>query len=132
MSTTDQIASTWNRIWDEALESGVRGTRLMQGLFAVLSRPVFGDRACPRCKGIISTSYPEHITKHLSKYSIDTVVLWLENKNFKGLKKLAEEITSLNLGSVHVHSHSHSALYYTSGKNHFHEMNGDVGMAGWK
>ena len=22
--------------------------------------------------------------------------------------------------------------YYTSGKNHFHEMNGDVGMAGWK
>ena len=21
---------------------------------------------------------------------------------------------------------------YTSGKNHFHEMNGDVGMAGWK
>ena len=20
----------------------------------------------------------------------------------------------------------------TSGKNHFHEMNGDVGMAGWK
>ena len=22
--------------------------------------------------------------------------------------------------------------YYTSGKNHFHEMSGDVGMAGWK
>ena len=22
--------------------------------------------------------------------------------------------------------------YCTSGKNHFHEMNGDVGMAGWK
>ena len=22
--------------------------------------------------------------------------------------------------------------YYTSGKNHFHEMNGDVGMARWK
>ena len=21
---------------------------------------------------------------------------------------------------------------FTSGKNHFHEMNGDVGMAGWK
>ena len=21
---------------------------------------------------------------------------------------------------------------YTSGKNHFHEMSGDVGMAGWK
>ena len=23
-------------------------------------------------------------------------------------------------------------LMGTSGKNHFHEMNGDVGMAGWK
>ena len=23
-------------------------------------------------------------------------------------------------------------LYTTSGKNHFHEMSGDVGMAGWK
>ena len=70
----------------------------MQGLFAILSRPIFGDRACPKCKDIISMSYPEHIfTKHLSKYSIDTVVLWLENKNFKELKKLAEEITSLNL-----------------------------------
>ena len=23
-------------------------------------------------------------------------------------------------------------LLITSGKNHFHEMNGDVGMAGWK
>ena len=23
-------------------------------------------------------------------------------------------------------------VYSTSGKNHFHEMNGDVGMAGWK
>ena len=23
-------------------------------------------------------------------------------------------------------------LYNTSGKNHFHEMNGDVGMAQWK
>ena len=25
-----------------------------------------------------------------------------------------------------------STNYSTSGKNHFHEMNGDVGMAGWK
>ena len=23
-------------------------------------------------------------------------------------------------------------ILFTSGKNHFHEMNGDVGMAGWK
>ena len=24
------------------------------------------------------------------------------------------------------------SVYITSGKNHFHEMNGDVGMARWK
>ena len=33
VSATDMIASSWNRIWDEPLEYGVRGTRLMQGLF---------------------------------------------------------------------------------------------------
>ena len=27
---------------------------------------------------------------------------------------------------------SHWLYLNTSGKNHFHEMNGDVGMAGWK
>ena len=26
----------------------------------------------------------------------------------------------------------HEVHIITSGKNHFHEMNGDVGMAGWK
>ena len=26
----------------------------------------------------------------------------------------------------------YGSTLYTSGKNHFHEMNGDVGMAGWR
>ena len=33
------------------------------------------------------------------------------------------------------HEHTYTVLCahnVTSGKNHFHEMNGDVGMAGWK
>ena len=93
---TDEIASTWNRLWDEALEYGVRGTRLMQGLFAALTRPVFGGRACPHCKDVISSSYPEHLfTKHLVSYNLDTIALWLENKNYKDFYKLAEEITSM-------------------------------------
>ena len=33
ISATDRIASSWNSIWDEELEYGVRDTRLMQGLF---------------------------------------------------------------------------------------------------
>ena len=55
------IASSWNRIWDEALKYGVRGTRLMQGLFGALARPTFGDKACPHCNETISSSYPEHL-----------------------------------------------------------------------
>ena len=31
-----------------------------------------------------------------------------------------------------LHFAARSVDNYTSGKNHFHEMNGDVGMAGWK
>ena len=29
-------------------------------------------------------------------------------------------------------THMYEKISGTSGKNHFHEMNGDVGVAGWK
>ena len=29
-------------------------------------------------------------------------------------------------------AHMYQKISGTRGKNHFHEMNGDVGMAGWK
>ena len=96
VSATDMIASSWNRIWDEALEYGVRGTRLMQGLFGALARPTFGDKACPHCNETISSSYPEHLfTKHLTNYNVATVVTWLEHKDFNNLFKLADAITSM-------------------------------------
>ena len=38
--------------------------------------------------------------------------------------KLADNQAGVPLGET--------TIYTTSGKNHFHEMNGDVGMAGWK
>ena len=31
-------------------------------------------------------------TKHLVSYNMDTIALWLENKNYEDLYKLAEEI----------------------------------------
>ena len=84
VSATDEVASSWYRVWDEALEYGVRGTRLMQGLFSALSRPTFGNKSCPLCKDTIPTSYPEHLfTKHLANYNVDTIVGWLENKTTK-------------------------------------------------
>ena len=96
VAASDEIASTWNRVWDEALEYGVRGTRLMQGLFAALSRPVFGEKVCPTSKDVISTSYPDHLfSNHLVKYNISTIVLWLENKNYKDVYRLAEDISGM-------------------------------------
>ena len=35
-------------------------------------------------------------------------------------------------GQYEVKSTFKFIFIFTSGKNHFHEMNGDVGMAGWK
>ena len=37
------IASSWCKVWDHALDHGVRGTKLMQSLFIVMSRLVVGD-----------------------------------------------------------------------------------------
>ena len=55
------------------------------------------------------------------------------------LAKMAEEFVQYQLfPRVHVWEDAQvkekeeQEHYYTSGKNHFHEMNGDVGMAGWK
>ena len=69
ISATDEIASSWNAIWDEALEYSIRGTKLMQHLFFALSKPVFGDRTCAHCKDGIPMwqSYPQHLmSRHLT------------------------------------------------------------------
>ena len=96
VSATDEVASSWNRLWDEAFEYGVRSTRPMKGLFSTLSRPTFGNKSYPHCKDTIPTSYPEHLrVKHLINYNVDTIVGWLENKNYKNPFELAAAITSL-------------------------------------
>lgn len=46
-----------NRIWGEALEYGVQGTRPMQGLYGALTKPTFGDKACPHYSATISDSF---------------------------------------------------------------------------
>ena len=99
VSASGEISSTWNAIlWDEALEHGIHGTKLMQHLFNALSKPVFGDRICPHCKDSIpvSQSYPQHLVlQHLTSFDLDIVKNWLENKDFKNLFKLADAISSL-------------------------------------
>ena len=46
---------------------------------------------------------------------------------------MLQEILWLDSGdTIIIRGTSTQIQYNTSGKNHFHEMNGDVGMAGWK
>ena len=57
-----QIAShtSWRKIWDNALDYGVKGTISCQALLRELSRPTFGDRKCHLCGDQIS-SFPLHL-----------------------------------------------------------------------
>ena len=57
------IASSWCRMWDQALDHGVRGTKLFQSFFRCLTKPLFGDRLCHVCKSTIPTpmSFFEHL-----------------------------------------------------------------------
>ena len=60
---SDVVASSWCRLWDQALDLGIKGTRLTQCLFHFLCRPTFGDRLCPHCATEIppNQSYFEHL-----------------------------------------------------------------------
>ena len=69
---TDEIASTWNRLWDEALEYGVRGTRLMQGLFAALDQFSVAEPALT-----VKTSSPHPILS-TSSQSILSHTTWTQ------------------------------------------------------
>ena len=69
-------------------------TRLMQGLFGVLVKPIFGNKASPHCNDTIPASYAEHLfAKHRTDYNVDTIVRWLDNKNFN--LALSEAIPSM-------------------------------------
>ena len=60
-----RIASSWCKLWDLALDHGVRGTRLIQTLLRTMSRPVFGKRECPICNCHI-----HEISHTLSTYAL--------------------------------------------------------------
>ena len=59
VSGTDEIASSWNSVWGEALEYG---TRLMYGFFGALTRLALTSVLMG------STPQPEHLTD----YNLDT------------------------------------------------------------
>ena len=63
-SIASQIS--WRKLWDLALDRGVKGTYAVQGLLRELSRPLFGNRHCRVCKEQISIDHD--FIKHLNDY----------------------------------------------------------------
>ena len=55
---------TWRKLWDQALEYGVKGTRCVQSVFKSLCRPTFGEKICPLCNCPITEScFSTHLFK---------------------------------------------------------------------
>ena len=54
ITCSDVVSSNWCRVWNTALDHGVKGTRLVQLLFRSLCRPTFGDRLCPHCSSAMN------------------------------------------------------------------------------
>jgi len=98
VTVSSSVASSWNSFWDETLDYGVRGTRLMQSLFSTLSRPLFGNRLCLHCN--LSFHQDLFSILHLTTFNSQDITYWLEEKNFPELFKLAEDISSLNFNTV--------------------------------
>ena len=66
---------SWLKIWDMALDQGMRGSRAAVCLFSTLSRPLFGDRLCPRCATAIPKdfTYIEHLVDHHQELELGSV-----------------------------------------------------------
>ena len=82
MVCSDFVASSWCRLWDQALDQGTMGTRLIQCLFSSLCRPILGDRSCHLCSTEIplNQSFFDHLNfSHLdNNYNQDVVKTILE------------------------------------------------------
>ena len=106
---SDFVASSWCRLWGQALDLGIKGTRLTQCLFHSLCRPTFGDRLCPHCTTEIlpNQSYLEHLNfDHLdNSYDQDEIETILEGGQL--LMDFAKSVSEFH------HSHSELNFHHT-------------------
>ena len=66
---------SWLKIWDMALDYVIRGTKAALCLYGTLSRPLFGDRLCPRCVSSVTAglTYIQHLCVCHPELELDTV-----------------------------------------------------------
>ena len=93
ITCSDVVSSNWCRVWDTALDHGVKGTRLVQLLFRSLCRPTFGDRLCPHCSSAIpiDQSYFEHLCHCHINFNLDSLSSVLEGDS-NNLFRLASSL----------------------------------------
>ena len=93
ITCSDVVSSNWYRVWDTALDHGVKGTRLVQLLFRSLCRPTFGDRLCPHCSSAIpiDQSYFEHLCHCHINFNLDSLSSVLEGDS-NNLFRLASSL----------------------------------------
>ena len=58
--------TSWCKLWDTALDFGVKGTRGLQALVREMSRPIFDNSSCNLCNESLNkdTLWFEHICHH--------------------------------------------------------------------
>ena len=78
---SEQVAASWCRLWDLALDYGTKGTKLTQSLFASLCQPLCRDRICRLCGNRIPSdkNFFDHLCiTHLQRHYNDHVASILE------------------------------------------------------
>ena len=81
--------TSWRRLWDIALDKGVKGTRVMQNIFKELCRP----RSCFRCT-VCDTNVPENIS--CLQHACDAHPNEMENTSYDQLLTLLIAADSLD------------------------------------
>ena len=73
--STNYSELSWLKIWDMALDYGIRDTKAALCLYGTLSQPLFRDRLCPRCGTSVTAglTYIQHLCVGHPELELDTV-----------------------------------------------------------
>ena len=99
VNSAAQIAQSvsWRKIWDNALDYGVKGTRCVQSVLRELCRPTFGDKLCHLCNCQISERcFSTHLSEcHpslLCHKSVAEVITLVSTLNMKFIMSIGSKL----------------------------------------
>ena len=89
--------TSWRKLWDQALEYGVKGTRCVQSVLRSLSRPTFGEKLCPICNCQItepsfSTYLFEHHPSQVCHKSLTDAIILISSLDMKFILSLGSKL----------------------------------------